>query len=286
MTRWKHELLLGGLTVLIGVVALVADQTARIPIVTSITLAIGLLLIAVSVLIKIQFAHLIGQLRASTAYGQEFLAATRSIQEANDFLFKTLASSALHHSRNIIRQISTLAVSYPYPRQRQHVIESVAKAKNSIVATHYCGTLAYIDMWKTDVIQGKYFEENKTAVEKGVSVDRTFILAMDFVRNDPAVDILHEILDQHSAAGIRVMVLFEPSLGGDSWGEDYVIVDRTRLHIYLREESTLFKSVTLTIDPTRIESARRVLKSVALTSLRWPKERLAVLEEIHRLRNE
>ncbi len=198
-----------------------------------------------------------------------FFVSVQRIKEEEDTIFLKLATARLNDNQECLLKVGQGTVDYDYPMKRELIIESTTNAAREILATHYCGKHSLLMMWKEDVIQRNYLNANRAAATRGVRIERMFVINTSLIEPSTELTPLIEILDEHEAQGLAVKILFEEDLA-HGWGDDMVIIDERRIHIYNRGQSHLFEKVTLSIDKALIHRYHQLYENFSLRAVGWP----------------
>jgi hypothetical protein len=151
--------------------------------------------------------------------------------------------------------------------------EYVNYSKYEVLAVHVGKTSANFEVWRRDYMQN-YFECKKRAIQRGVKVQRIFIIG----REDPSVpqtqglrQIAQEIMLLQQSAGIEIFVIRERDVPPPA--EDFAVIDRQLVEFgsYIKLGSQNIES-QISFDRSDIDSYYRKfneLKAVSLNLNQW-----------------
>ncbi len=136
--------------------------------------------------------------------------------------------------------------------------QNAANFKYNIFAVSSCHPLRWID----DPQQVRYFEENKIAANKGVLINRVFILSREFlsqVNNETLIKIKKIITEQQQCNNISVSIVWRESLEKNSkYDKDWVLFKNNPGEYYIDYPDLL--------DPTRVKAGNLYTDSSVITA--------------------
>lgn len=274
MKTFKYELILTCLVIIISTPPYFIDVSAE----KYVPFSIGTFLIVLSLLAKIQFTDFFDQISTYFKINKTYVSALSKINKTQDQIFQSLALREIKYHEQLLEKITNGEVDYSYPLRRELITQSTQLANKFVFVTHYLGKKSLLEMWQSDSVQKKYFDSNIKLVNNGIKFERLFVVNSSMSTEDSKLAL--QVFEEQKKSGIQVFVLFEDDLH-EGWGDDIVIVDRKRLHLYKRGNGATerFERVELIIDPGKIEDYTQEYIRFKLRSLSWPKDKQPIMNK-------
>lgn len=117
--------------------------------------------------------------------------------------------------------------------------------------------------WAHDEELQKYKETNKRQAERGVNIERTFVL-----QTTRDIDSMRAIMDEQSAQGISIRYVIEDDLKSLSYFPDFTIMPKFNLVIYVPNLDNL-KTCIATCDPDLMRDLMNDYDKIQRYATKW-----------------
>jgi len=228
--------------------------------------SVGIIIIIVSLLNKIQFTQLLEEIKLLNKRSNQYLLAFKKIIESDDPIFSNLAFTEINYCEKQLTSIISGSVDYSYLLRREIITKSTELSTKYVYVTHYLGKKELLQMWIDDSVQRKYLQSNISCVKRNIEFERVFVVNSSMTHNDTVKAL--KIFEEQSKNEIKIYVLFENDLAY-GWAEDIVIIDDRRMHLYKRGNAMLFENVSLIINQDIIKHYSQIYSDLKLRALSW-----------------
>jgi len=158
-------------------------------------------------------------------------------------LFRQRSKDALLECKDILSGIQRgyiqveVAGKYSYGKRGAEAAKSTMKA------------IAYedVDSWRTEHLKG-VMQANSEAAQRGVSIERIFILKKD------NITVSQDVLESQNNAGVGVWVVAPEDLPKTELLESFLLIDDKVLVVfYYTRDGSKFRSEKISIDPIEVD---------------------------------
>jgi|CXWL01.1.fsa_nt_gi hypothetical protein len=158
-------------------------------------------------------------------------------------LFRQRSKDALLECKDILSGIQRgyiqveVAGKYSYGKRGAEAAKSTMKA------------IAYedVDSWRTEHLKG-VMKANSEAAQRGVSIERIFILKKD------NITVSQDVLESQNNAGVGVWVVAPEDLPKTELLESFLLIDDKVLVVfYYTRDGSKFRSEKISIDPVEVD---------------------------------
>lgn len=190
------------------------------------------------------------------------------INEIQDNQLKEMASKTLEECTRKIEQLSRGIAEIPYYDMFSTLKDRLEHSKSRMLATHVGIDPRLIYGWIESSGAMQWLEENRKAINRGLTVERVFIFQRKDVCDlqtgkisDPRIK---EVLDKQVEAGIIVFIAFLEDLMGLDLVEDYIIFDSREVVSMQAAWGTIFRVALkkTSIDINTYDQGFKSLKSL------------------------
>lgn len=158
-------------------------------------------------------------------------------------LFKQRSKDALLDCKDVLGGIQKGYMNVEVAGKYSYGKKGADSSLSSIKAIAY----EDVESWRTEHLKG-VIDANKDAVQRGVVVERVFILKKDSIK------LAQDVLELHKNAGVNVFIVSPDDLPKTELLESFMVVDDKVLVIfYYTRDGSKFRGEKISIDPVEVD---------------------------------